>query len=320
MTENEFLLADRIAKIQSVINRYGENNFYISFSGGKDSLVVHCLVDMAIPGNKIPRVYADTGIDYKLLRDFVKEWCDKDDRFVMIKPVKSIRKTLENEGFPVKSKEFSEYHFIGVNTHFKGKTAMRYLYPAPEHARYGCPKILRDVFSEDWHGFKISDKCCQRMKEDPLHKWQRENNKPYGILGIMRAEGGRRNDAVCLAFKDKNKTKLRHFSPLAPVSHEWEQWFIEEYNIKLCPLYYPPYNFDRTGCKGCPLSLTVQRDLDIMAEFFPNERKQCEYIWKEVYDLYRSKNYRLRPLTEEEKEKFLPKKKETDNEHRKGKD
>jgi len=71
MTENEFLLQDRIAKIKSVINQYGEENFYISFSGGMDSVVLSALVDMAIPNNQIPRVYANTGIELNMIRDFV---------------------------------------------------------------------------------------------------------------------------------------------------------------------------------------------------------------------------------------------------------
>lgn len=38
MTENEFLLFDRIEKIKQIINEFGEDNFYISFSGGKEVL------------------------------------------------------------------------------------------------------------------------------------------------------------------------------------------------------------------------------------------------------------------------------------------
>lgn len=47
MTDNEFLLEDRLQKIRQIINKYGEENFYISFSGGKDSTVLSALVDMA---------------------------------------------------------------------------------------------------------------------------------------------------------------------------------------------------------------------------------------------------------------------------------
>ncbi len=72
MTENEFLLYDRLQKIKSTIDKYGEDNFYLSFSGGKDSTVLSALLDMACPGNKIPRVYANTGIEYRLILEFVE--------------------------------------------------------------------------------------------------------------------------------------------------------------------------------------------------------------------------------------------------------
>lgn len=66
MTENEFMLQDRIAKIKSINEQYDlENKAYISFSGGKDSTVLHYLIDEALPGNKIPRVFLNTGIEYK---------------------------------------------------------------------------------------------------------------------------------------------------------------------------------------------------------------------------------------------------------------
>ena len=64
MTENEFLLEDRIGVIRDTINKWGEENFYLSFSGGKDSTVVHHLLDMALPNNRIPRVFINTGIEY----------------------------------------------------------------------------------------------------------------------------------------------------------------------------------------------------------------------------------------------------------------
>ena len=32
----------------------------------------------------------------------------------------------------------------------------------------------------------------------------------------------------------------------------------------------------------------------MLEKFFPSERKQCEMIWKPVYDEYRRINYRLK--------------------------
>lgn len=66
MTENEFLLQDRIAKIKSINEQHNLlENSYLSFSGGKDSTILHYLLDEALPGNNIPRVYVNTGIEYK---------------------------------------------------------------------------------------------------------------------------------------------------------------------------------------------------------------------------------------------------------------
>lgn len=73
MNENEFILADRLGVIRDTTKKYGEENFYLSFSGGKDSTVVHHLLDMAIPGNKIPRVFINTGIEYNAIVEFARE-------------------------------------------------------------------------------------------------------------------------------------------------------------------------------------------------------------------------------------------------------
>lgn len=83
MTENDFILFDRIEVIKNTIEKYGEENFYISFSGGKDSTVLHHLIDEAIPGNKIPRVFINTGIEYEFIRKYVIDLKQNDDRFVI---------------------------------------------------------------------------------------------------------------------------------------------------------------------------------------------------------------------------------------------
>lgn len=141
MNEHELLLFDRLEIIKTTVNKYGEENFYISFSGGKDSTMLHYLVDQAIPGNKIPRVFINTGIEYNDIVNFVKGLAQNDERFVILNP---------------------------------------------------------------------------------------------------------------------------------------------------------PFNFDRTGCKGWPFALHLQDQLNKMELFLPNERKQCEMIWKPVYDEYRRIGYRLK--------------------------
>lgn len=290
---NEFIVFDRITKIKQIIQQYGEENFYISFSGGKDSTVLSALIDMALPNNKIPRVYADTGIELNMIRDFVIEMQKADSRIILIKPSVPIKQMLDTHGYPFKSKEYSAIHEQFKKTGLKTHWVKQYLQCDEQKNkldRYACPKILRYQFTEEFN-LKISDNCCKELKEKPLKQWQKINNKPYAILGIMRSEGGRRNHAKCLAFSGN---KLKAFQPLSIISKDWENWFISKYNIKICDIYKPPYNFERTGCKGCPFNPKLQQSLDILEKYFPNERKQCEIIWEPIYDEYRRLGYRLK--------------------------
>lgn len=289
MTQNEFILADRITKIQSTVNQYGQDSFYISYSGGKDSVVLSHLVDLAIPGNQIPRVYIDTGIDLYMIRDFVRDQKQKDPRIQIVSPKIPIKKTLETFGYPFKSKEFSRvlslYQRKGMMP-----TVKKFLHPREDTGRrYQCPKSLTWMFS-DQCGLRISDKCCYYMKEKPLRDWANEHHKKCTMTGIRKSEGGRREHARCITQRGRKV----YFNPLLVVNDEWEEWFIREYSIEICGIYNPPYNFDRTGCKGCPFNIHIQRDLETLEKYFPVERKQCEAIWKPVYELYRKMHYRLK--------------------------
>ena len=289
---NEFLLQDRLQKIRQIVGKYGEDNFYVSFSGGKDSTVLSALVDMALgEQNQIPRVYANTGIEYRLILDFIEREKEKPHNWelVIIKPQTPIKEMLERDGYPFKSKKHAKK--LGTyQRHGMTKTALNYLNPSEGCSTFACPKMLRYQFTPEFK-LKVDYKCCVNLKEKPLHDWAKENKKPYAMIGVMKAEGGSRAKGKCLAFSDG---KLKAFQPLIPMTKEWEEWFIETYNIEICEIYKPPYNFYRTGCKGCPFALGLQKELDTLEKFFPAERKQCEIIWKPVYEEYSRIGYRLR--------------------------
>ena len=286
MLDYELTLFDRINVIRDTIKKYGEENFYISFSGGKDSTILHHLIDMAIPENKIPRVFINTGIEYKAIVDFVQSLAENDPRIVMVKPSRPIIKVLEEYGYPFKSKEHScKLHEWQLGHHAPSIISYR------DKERYGCPKILKYQFEEGFN-MNISHFCCHKLKKEPAKKWQKENHKSIVITGMMRAEGGQRNTLSCILTNRSGK--VIKFHPLAVIDKEWEDEFIQRNNIQLCSLYYPPFNFKRTGCKGCPFALKLQEQLDIMEELLPTEKAQCEIIWKPVYDEYRRIGYRLK--------------------------
>ena len=290
MTENEFMLADRIAKIKSINELYDlENNAYISYSGGKDSTVLSYLIDEALPKNKIPRVFINTGIEYKLLVAFVEREREKDNRIQIIAPQKNIREVLEQYGYPFKSKE----HSCKLFEYQKGNRpeSIKKYFRLQESDYRTCPNILMYQTTPEFK-LKVSDLCCHKLKKDVAKKYQLSNNKEIVITGMTREEGGQRTTLNCIV-SDK-EGKIKKFHPLAIITEDFINWYIAERRIELCELYYPPYNFKRTGCKGCPFNLDLQDQLDTMAVLLPAEKKQCEIIWKPVYEEYRRIGYRLR--------------------------
>ena len=138
--KEEMCIRDSLNIIRDVVNKYGQENFYISFSGGKDSTVLHYLVDEALPGNNIPRVFVNTGIEYIDIVKYVKQIAKEDDRIKIINPSRNVKKTLEKDGYPFKSKEFSHVLAIYQRSGMQ-KTVIRYL--NDERSKYKCPNTLR---------------------------------------------------------------------------------------------------------------------------------------------------------------------------------
>lgn len=291
MTDSEFsfLFLDRVQKIQQIAVEYDLlQKGYIAFSGGKDSTVLSELVDLALPNNRIPRIYANTGIDFKAVSDFVRAKAEKDCRIFILNSGVNLRKMFEEIGYPFKSKFHS--HILDMFSR-QGKTGCVLKYAEPtKNTPHSCPKKLQYQFNEPLP-FKVSEKCCYKLKKEPFKKYEEKTNRIIGLTGMRRAEKGLRESLPCLAFE---KGKLHRFHPLAPLPDEWIEIFIQKHDVKLAPLYYSPFNFKRTGCKGCPYNIHLQEELDLLEKLLPEERKQCEYLWKPIYTEYRRIGYRLR--------------------------
>ena len=220
--DNELLLLDRIEVIKATNQKYDlEHKAYLSFSGGKDSTLLHYLLDKALPDNQIPRVFIDTGIEYQMIREFVLEQAKNDSRFVIIKPTKQIKRVLEDYGYPFKSKEHSTKLHEWQQGNRDTKSIKKYL----GDGEFSCPKQLRYQFSDDFH-LKVSQFCCHKLKKEPVKKWSKQNNRPIAITGMRKDEGGQRTTLGCI-LTDK-KGNVVKFHPFAVVSDEWENWFVNE--------------------------------------------------------------------------------------------
>lgn len=298
--DNEFLLQDRLQKIRSMNELHNlEGNAYLSFSGGRDSTILHHLLDEALPGNRIPRVYINTGIEYAMVLKFVRKLQEQDDRIIIYNAGVNIKQMLEEKGYPFKSKEHAEKLSVYQNSG-KTKYVQAYLGEAPGHTcpKFMCPSKLRYQFTDEFK-IKVSRRCCHELKKKPAARYAKETGRSVVMTGMRQSEGGTRTLINCAAF---DGDKLKKFHPLAPLTDEWMSWYEREREIVLAELYYPPYNFQRTGCKGCPFAPELQEELDTMKYLLPAEAKQCEYLWAPVYQEYRRIGYRLR--TDEQPELF----------------
>ena len=180
MQDYELTLYDRIEVIKATNQKYDlENNAYLSFSGGKDSTVLHYLLDLALPNNTIPRVFIDTGIEYTMIRNFVLKLAENDERIKIIKPSQAIKPMLEKNGFPFKSKEHSlrVYQFNkGMNSNYIKKYISGYDHKGKK-STFVCPKILLYQFEERGK-YNYSNLCCYKLKKEPVKKWQNRKVSP----------------------------------------------------------------------------------------------------------------------------------------------
>lgn len=89
-------------RIREWVNHYGIDGVFVSFSGGKDSTVLLHIAREMYP--KMKAVFADTGLEYPEIREFVRQF----DNVDWIRPKISFRQVIEKYGYPFISKEVSE--------------------------------------------------------------------------------------------------------------------------------------------------------------------------------------------------------------------
>ena len=173
----------KIAKTKQRIREwydYWGGEVYVSFSGGKDSTVLLDLVRQEFPD--VVAVYVDTGLEYPELRDFVKTV----DNVVWVKPDMNFREVIEKWGYPIISKEQSQYIYDVKNTKSEKQRNTRL-----NGNKWGLGKV-----SEKWKflldaPFKISDKCCNELKKKPVKKYEKKSGlKPF--IGLMAEESSHR--------------------------------------------------------------------------------------------------------------------------------
>lgn len=296
--DKEFLDLAVTEAIERIHKAYNLTNgeIYLSFSGGKDSTVLAELVKMAKLPTDIPFVFANTGLEFDAIQEFVKEY--DYPNIVIVKPRKPMGKIIKEYGKPAISKMKSELLYRYQKQLRQGKEPMdlatvRQLITAKAEKNgvlTGKPTQVAlaqkhyHLLHEDLE-YKIANKCCEYMKKKPFVDFEKENNMKGAIAGIRVAEGGVRfmTYKSCTMTKKKHGIDFTFSTPIYDWSDELMEMFIEEYDVKLSKAY-TEYGCIRTGCVGCPFAnQNVVNELEIVKKYEPNRYKASMFWFKDVY-------------------------------------
>lgn len=193
--------------------------------GGLDSITL--LVFLRSIGLDIPAVSVSA------LEDKSIQKVHKELGVIRIAPGKSKKEILQEYGFPVISKKIAGRIELLQNPTEKNKTVRHAIITGEcgeqghfaKNSRMKLPNKWLELFAgyeNENEGvayqiapFKVSNKCCLYMKEQPCDHWAKEHNSaPF--MGLMASEGGQREESLvehgCNYF---GKTVIRS-APFAP--------------------------------------------------------------------------------------------------------
>jgi 3'-phosphoadenosine 5'-phosphosulfate sulfotransferase (PAPS reductase)/FAD synthetase len=225
---------------------------YVSFSGGKDSTVLLDLVRRQYP--EVPAVFINTGQEYAEIIRFVKSA----DNVIWLKPKMTFWEVVEKYGWPVISKVISmgisryrntkselqkELRLHGGVNPTSGKKQARSI-PIKYHYLVNAP-------------FKISERCCDVLKKEPLKRYSKESGRK-AFIGLMADESRMRQGEYL-------KTGCNAYDAGCPASKPMMFWnevdiwqYIKENNLDYSDIY--DKGEERTGCKYCMFGIKAEKE------------------------------------------------------------
>lgn len=268
--EQKVILSKR--RIERFLDVYNKE-CYVAFSGGKDSTVLLDIVRQI--DRSIPAVFSDTGLEYPEIRSFVKTI----DNVVWVRPTKTFKQVIDEYGYPIVSKKVA--HQISLIKRIpNGKAAKLYLSGITSDGKNAPSWKL----SNKWlhlidAPFKISEKCCDYLKKQPLNKYNKKTGKKP-IIGTMADEGEERKKSWLKSGCNSFNAKQPKSTPLAFWTEKdiWE--YIHRYKIAYSEIY--DKGEERTGCMFCMFGCGFKGGLDRFKRMKENNPAQYKYCMENL--------------------------------------
>lgn len=270
MDNVDFYLQD----LKSKFAKINPNEYYLSYSGGKDSHFLYWFIKEYAHIDGIEVVGCNTYMEHQEIR---KRIYDNSDRVLL--PTLKPFEIKEKYGIPCFSKEQDFYIYYYQNAIRKdkqpSKTILQKINGTYDKGFSGISKKAREyVLSGNAH--KITHLCCYYLKKKPFHDYEKETRKK-AILGIRNTESALRKKQYQSCF-----TKNKKFTPIWDLTDELLEKIIKKYNIEVPKVYE---YVSRTGCMGCPYGSykhETEKELKLIDE--KQKKFVCE-LFKESYKI-----------------------------------
>ena len=278
-------------RIRAWIDEFGEDGVYVSFSGGKDSTVLIDIVRKDYPN--IEAVFVNTGLEYPSVRQFALS----KENVTELRPTMNFRDVIIKYGYPIINKDVSRN--VG-DVQKLGKQCFAY--------RMFDGSIAGSIYNKSNYSylinapFKISSRCCDIMKKNPLHKVSKKK-KP--ITAQMADESRQR-------LSQWIQNGCNAFDLKTPISNPMSFWteqdvltYIHTYNLAIAEVYgqvvvkndgvdgqinihdylgdYQNCQYETTGCKrtGCIFcGFGITQDKQRFVRLSDQEPKLCDYVMR----------------------------------------
>lgn len=264
MNEIDFYLED----LKSKFKKINPKEYYLSYSGGKDSHFLYWFIKEYLHDTDIEIVGVNTYMEHHEILERIKKNCD----VVLLPKIKPFE-IKEKYGIPCFSKS-QDYFIDCFQKGTKAPSVLARFYGTSKSWHNVSKKARNYVLSGKAH--KISPKCCKYLKKEPFKLYEKETGKK-AILGIRSSESKMRAVQYKTCF-----TKDKKFTPIHDLNDELLESIIREYNIEVPKVYK---YVSRTGCMGCPYGSykkECEKELTLINE---NQRKfVCKYF-KESYEV-----------------------------------